>query len=315
MLRRRSLGLALWALGACGQVPVDDDDGLLEEAVQVCPKGMMTRGIDVSHWDGTIDWALVKGDNVEFAFMKATEGNTFVDSQYATNWGKSAGAGVIRSAYHFFRPAIDPIAQANHFIQVAGVPLPGDLPPTMDLEVTDNLSDAEVHTRALQFLQRVEELTGRIPILYTSARFLGTIRNMSAGLDRYVLWVVDWHIGRMCPDVPSPPWMDWVFWQYSNLGKIAGIAPNTDVDLNHFNGSLDDLRKFTGTRSSGDGGDGGRDGGSDLLAPAADLSTTPTGAAPPQGCTCAVASRKAPPPLALLLALLLIVGALRNRGA
>jgi len=208
----------------------------------ICAKGTTTKGIDVSHWDGTIDWASVKGAGVEFAFMKASEGTTFVDPMFATNWSGAAASGVVRGAYHFFRPADDPIAQADFFVQTAGVPQPGDLPPTIDLEVTDNLDGATVAQAALKFLQRVAQKTQRTPIVYLSTSFFtGTLNNPS-GFDAYTLWIANWQ--TQCPDVPDPPWLDWSVWQSADNGTVNGIAGMSNVDIDQYNGSLSDLLAF-----------------------------------------------------------------------
>ena len=123
--------------------------------------------------------------------MKATEGTTFVDPTFATNWQNAGQAGVIRGAYHFFRPAVDAVAQADHFVDTAGVPVAGDLPMAIDLEATDDLAGAQVGAGALAFLQRVEQITGRKPLIYTSARFMTEIGN-PAGFESYTLWVANW---------------------------------------------------------------------------------------------------------------------------
>lgn len=247
-------GLVLIALpGGCvgGAVQVDD----VESGLSVCAKGPVVKGVDVSHYDGTIDWAAVHGAGVAFAFMKATESTNFVDPQFATNW-KGAGAnGVIRGAYHFFRASADATAQADFFVQSAGVPAAGDLPLTIDLETLDGVAAATVAQDALTFLARVQQKSGRTPIVYTSASFLASIGS-PAGFGAYTLWVANWQV--TCPKLPSPPWSDWTFWQDSSTGMVAGI-PSTAVDTDQFNGTLGDLQVFVNGKSGGP--DGGADGG------------------------------------------------------
>src|SRR5262245_49797633 len=127
-MRVGALACALF-FAACGG-PVADV-GEVEEGVRVCAKGMVTRGVDVSHYDGTIDWAKVKAAGIDFAFMKATENLNFVDPTFATNWTNAGTAGVIRGAYHFFRASVDGAKQAEFFVQTTGLPEPGDLPPVI----------------------------------------------------------------------------------------------------------------------------------------------------------------------------------------
>jgi GH25 family lysozyme M1 (1,4-beta-N-acetylmuramidase) len=234
----------------------------VEEAQRVCAAGFVVKGVDVSHYDGAIDWAKAKA-SIDFAFMKATESTNFVDPQFATNWKNSGASGVIRGAYHFFRPATDPIQQADYFLSVMGPSLPGDLPPSLDLEVLDNLTGAQVTQAALQFLQRVQQKTNRVPIVYTSARVMTLLGN-PPGFTPYTLWVANWT--NLCPSLP-PEWMNWTFWQYSDTGVVNGIT-SQQLDLDQFNGTLSDLQGYadggTGHGGSGDGGSGVDGGSGDL---------------------------------------------------
>jgi lysozyme len=228
------------AVCAAGCSPVDDPTGVVEQGLRVCPKGATTKGVDVSHYQGTINWANVHAAGIGFAFMKATENVDFVDPTYATNWAAAGQNGVVRGAYHFFRPAVDAVAQADYFLQHAGAPAAGDLPLTLDLEVTDGLGGAAVAQAALAFLARVEEQTGRTPIVYTSPSFFTSTLGSPSGFERYVLWIANW--GVTCPNVPAPAWNDWVFWQDADNGTVNGIPGAVDTDV--FNGSLSDLQKF-----------------------------------------------------------------------
>jgi GH25 family lysozyme M1 (1,4-beta-N-acetylmuramidase) len=254
--------LLLVSLAACG--PSQESNlGATEEELTVCARGATVLGIDVSHYDGTINWAGVKRDSFAFAFMKATEGLTYLDPTFATNWAGAGRNGIIRGAYHYFHASDDPIQQADYFISKAGIPQPGDLPLTLDLEDSsfDSLTAAQVSEAALQFMQRLEEKTGRKPIYYTSARVFNTLLGTPAGWGGYPLWVVGW--GVTCPNVPSPPWSDWVFWQITDTGSVdGGISGN--VDVNRFNGTLADLQAFVNPGVGSDGGTsdgGGSDGG------------------------------------------------------
>lgn len=211
-----------------------------EAGVRVCAKGETTRGIDVSHWDGSIDWEKVAADNVAFTFIKATQGTTFVDPEFATNWTGAHDAGVIRGAYHFFEPAIDAIAQADFFVKTAGVPALGDFPLTIDLEKTDGATDAEIAAGALAFLQRVEALTGRVPIIYTSARVFDTELGTPAGFSKYPLWNANYT--TQCPNISQPTWETWTFWQDTDKAVIDGI--DVGCDQNHFNGTMAELVAF-----------------------------------------------------------------------
>jgi lysozyme len=249
-MRRAFLLASVAALAGCiGAAPVDET----ESGLSVCAKGPVVKGVDVSHYDGTIDWAAAHGAGIAFAFMKATESTGFADPQFAANWKNAGANGVIRGAYHFFRASADATAQADYFVQQAGVPAAGDLPLTIDLETLDGVAAATVASDALTFLARVEAKSGRKPIVYTSSSFLTSIGS-PAGFGAYTLWVANWQVS--CPKLPSPPWSDWTFWQDSATATVNGI-PATAVDGDQFNGTLADLQAFAGGGSGGGGGGGG----------------------------------------------------------
>ena len=199
------------------------------------PPGMLP-GIDVSHWQGAIDWAAVASSGVRFAIAKATDGRQFVDETYLTNKAGAELNGIVFGAYHFARPdgsAGDAVAEADHFVdhaQLGG----GNLIPVLDLERTGGLSDAEVTTWILTWLARVHERTGVRPMVYTSPsgweeRTGDTTAVADAGYT--VLWVAHWNTDA--PRVPAANWggHGWTFWQTSSCGSVRGIAGCVDVDL------------------------------------------------------------------------------------
>ena len=164
---------------------------------------------------------------------------------------------MIRGAYHFLRPEVDATAQADFFVATAGVPAAGDLPLALDLEVTDMLSGAAVAASAKTFLARVQEKTGRVPVVYTSASFWTTIGLPAATtFDGYALWDAHWTTN--CPNVPTA-WMGWTFWQNSSTGTVPGISA-ASVDLDQFNGSLAELQDYVGASVDGGTDDGGASG-------------------------------------------------------
>jgi lysozyme len=244
---RPAVGLLLVLAGGCGNAGFE----AFEEGLSVCAKGTVTPGVDVSHYDGTIDWAKAKAAGIAFAFMKATESTGFVDPTFATNWKDAGAQGIIRGPYHFFRASVDGVQQADYFLQNAGSPGAGDFPLALDLETLDSQPAATVAQRALDFLQHIEAKTGRTPVVYTSASFLSSIGS-PAGFQPYTLWVANWQVS--CPKVPSPPWNDWVIWQHSSTGTVPGIAGM--VDLDEFNGTPDDLKMLVGNPAT-PGTDGG----------------------------------------------------------
>ncbi|RCX22618.1 lysozyme [Fontibacillus phaseoli] len=196
------------------------------------------KGIDVSRWQGSINWPKVKADGISFAFIKATQGTAWVDPQFKVNASGAKAAGLLIGAYHFMDAAILESAkqQARHFaktIQASGIRF--DLPPVMDYENNPaGLSKSQINAVADAFLKEVQKLTGIVPIIYTGNAFA---QQFQPSLGQYPLWVA-----RYSSNVPYdvPAWNRWDFWQYSDSGKVAGIAGN--VDLNEYKGSLDDMK-------------------------------------------------------------------------
>ncbi|WP_445300896.1 GH25 family lysozyme [Microcoleus sp. BR0-C5] len=189
-----------------------------------------SQGIDVSGWQGNVNWQSVKNDGYSFAFVKATEGTGFTDQQFAQNWQGTKNAGVVRGAYHYFHPDLDPVAQANHFINTIGTLAPNDLPPVLDLEHADNLSATTVLSKAQQWLDVVENATGRKPIVYTYPSFWKDNLGNTQQFSDYPLWIAN-YTSASGPIVPGG-WKNWTFWQYSDSGRVNGISGN--VDLNKF---------------------------------------------------------------------------------
>lgn len=195
------------------------------------------RGIDVSHYQGEIDWVRVAEDGIQFAFIKATEGQSLVDEKFSTNWKEAREAGVLCGAYHFFRPSVDPKLQAKNFLGQVEFES-GDLPPVLDLEVTDKRSAREIRECALVWMQEVEKATELRPILYTMPSFADSY--LQQKFVDYPLWMVDLGWGE--PRLPKG-WKQWTFWQHSFEGRVAGISG--DVDLDYYYGSPEALRALT----------------------------------------------------------------------
>jgi len=198
------------------------------------------EGVDVSHWQGTIDWTKVAGAGKAFAMMKATDGETFVDSMYSTNHAGARAAGVRVGAYHFAEPsstAAEAIVQADWFVNHIGY-LPGDLVPALDLEVTDGLSASQLQAWVGYWLNEVTAKLGIKPMIYTSPSFWRTYMGDTAAFANQgytVLWVAHWFVTT--PSVPANNWggHSWTFWQYTNCGTVSGISGC--VDLDRYNGT------------------------------------------------------------------------------
>jgi len=221
--------------------------GEREEKGVVCPDGPTLDGIDVSYWQGTIDWDAVSDDGIVFAFIRAADG-LFEDPKFEENWGEARRVGIIRGAYQYFRPGIDATEQANLLLRKIGRLRPGDLPPVLDVETTDGENSEAIVAGIRTWINAVEARTGRRPLIYTAKYFWRDHVGSGEFVD-YPLWVANWQVD--CPSLP-PPWTRWVFWQTSSSGHVAGISTRVDTDL--FNGDMEDLLEFSEARDvCGDG--------------------------------------------------------------
>ena len=194
---------------------------------------MPIAGIDVSHFNGEVDWKEA-ANSITFAFAKASQGTSFVDSHFAGNWERMREAGVHRGAYHFFDPTEDAEAQGAHYMNTVKLEA-GDLPPVLDIEMLKRSTVASTLEGITKWLATVEAGTGRTPIIYTSASFWRQLGN-PPNPGKHPLWVA--HYGVSKPNIP-PVWESWTFWQFSQLGRCAGVKGY--VDLNRFSGSAEEL--------------------------------------------------------------------------
>lgn len=228
--------VALCAAVGCGATDDGIDGERVGEATQaqtVCADGATLEGIDVSYYQGDIDWSAVAGD-VDFAISRVNHGD-FFDPEFEANWAESRQVGLIRGSYQYFDPGGDPVAQATTLIDAIGALEPGDLPPVIDVESTDGLGPSAIAANVGTWIDLVEGALGRPPIIYTGSYFW----NDNVGTDAFVdhpLWIAHYTTG--CPNLPTV-WPDWHFWQYTSTGSVAGIAGN--VDRNLFNGSVEQL--------------------------------------------------------------------------
>ena len=210
-------------------------------------------GIDVSYWNAGIDWPKVRAAGQRYAFIKASEGDGYVDPTFDDHWRGAKAAGLLRGAYHFFRANVDAKKQANRFITyVNSMGDEGELPPVLDLETTDGQSRDKIIARAKTWLDLVEAAFNRKPMLYSGQYFLQDNFSEAGGgppawAKDYPLWLAQYpnqYIQGMQPGLPRG-WFKWTFWQYSEKGRVNGI--NANVDMNVFNGSLEDLYRFAGS--------------------------------------------------------------------
>lgn len=193
------------------------------------------EGIDVSNWQGSIDWARVRGAGKTFVIAKATEGIGFKDDSYDRNKAGALGQGLKFGAYHFARPGSnDPVVEADWFVDTMKLQR-GMIVPTLDLERTGGLGPTALTSWVKAWLQRVDERLGVKAMIYVSPSFWRENMNDSrwfADNGYAVLWVAHWSTSN--PSVPAANWggRSWTFWQYTSDGVVPGISGR--VDLNRY---------------------------------------------------------------------------------
>ena len=232
------LGAAALAL-LCGCSGGDGSGSASEDLATVCAQSGTVEGIDVSEFQGAIDWAAVRGSGRVFGIARVSDGTQHLDPTFASNYAAMKAQGMVRGSYQFFRASQDPIAQADLLLSHVGTLGAGDLPPMLDVEVTDGQTNATIDARIGAWVAHVKAATGRDPLVYTGPYFWGQIGGPSSAGTSLV--VADW--GPSCPLVPAA-WSRWSFWQWADNGHVPGIGGL--VDLDRFDGSESALRALTG---------------------------------------------------------------------
>jgi len=197
-----------------------------------------TPGIDVSRWQGEINWNAVAAAGYRFAVVRATIGNYYTDPRFYENWNGARGAGVLVSAYHVVAPDRPADSQIDRFFDVLGA-RKSDLPLVLDIELSHDISPADITVCIKDCAHKVEQRDGRKPIIYTAGWFWNNQVLESPEWSAYDLWVANY--GVSAPSLPTG-WSEWKIWQYSDKGQVPGIAAATD--LNWFAGSHDDLLAY-----------------------------------------------------------------------
>ena len=239
-LGRLLLALLLLTAAALAALGLLRWRGLILLSHEAAPEQWEVFGVDVSSYQGEVDWAALAAQGVDFAFIKATEGSLLQDRQFAANWAGAAEAGVRAGAYHFLSYDSPGQTQADNFI--AAVPVTeGALPPVVDIEFYGEYLDQppdRAHVRSIldPLLERLEAHYGVKPILYVTYR--SYYRYIAGGgYGDYPVWCSS---PTVFPLVPG-----WDFWQYSHSAKLEGYSGAQDrIDLNIFRGSMEKFQRF-----------------------------------------------------------------------
>lgn len=200
------------------------------------------QGVDVSHYQGDIDWENLAGQDIDFAYIKATEGSRHVDEKFQENWTAAGQTELWLGAYHFFSFDSDAKSQAALFMDTVG-DLSGKLAPVVDVEYygdkRTHLPDrGQVVGQLREFLEILEGQYGVKPVIYTTRPVYG--RYIKKEFDQYPLWI---------RNVYFPPDLEmggrWEFWQYSDTAVMDGYSGDEKyIDRNVFLGGREKIEDF-----------------------------------------------------------------------
>ena len=194
-------------------------------------------GIDIYHGDIISNWNELK-KNIDFIFIKATEGDYRNDPKFGEHRKNANDLGIPCGHYHFYRSNKDAIEQAKDFVSAIGTLYHNELPPVCDWETEDDPADGNDMAEVQKFLDYVESKLGVTPIIYSGSSFAAE-KKLPKSFTKYPLWLA--HYTKSSPKVPAP-WEKWTFWQNTDSAKVPGVKK--PCDYNFFNGSLDELKKL-----------------------------------------------------------------------
>lgn len=197
------------------------------------------RGVDVSHYQGEIDWEILSNQNISFAYIKATEGSSYEDDKFQKNWSEASKTELRIGAYHFFSFESAGLTQAENFIDKVYV-VDNMLPPVVDvepygpyIELSDD--DSKVLEELGAWLEIIENHYGMKPVIYTTEDYYDTIRSH---FNQYDIWI------RSVYSAPQKE-INWKIWQYSNRMKLDGyFGDESYIDMNVFLGTKEEFEVY-----------------------------------------------------------------------
>lgn len=199
------------------------------------------RGVDVSSYQGKIDWQTLSSQDISFAYIKATEGSSWTDDRFEYNFSEARKAGLKAGAYHFFSFDSSGASQAEHFIDTVDVTSDA-LPPAIDLEFYGKYFDArpdmeKVLTELRAMADALEEHYGVRPVIYTTGKAFD-LYIKGTEFEDHSIWTRQVY-------VPFAKAEKWDFWQYSDTKKLGGYDGDEQyIDMNVFNGTKEDFEKY-----------------------------------------------------------------------
>lgn len=205
-------------------------------------KQYSVQGIDVSHYQGEIDWQKLQSQGIDFAYIKATEGSSWVDETFEANWEEAAKTSMKVGAYHFFSFDSEGATQAENYIHNVGT-LGGKLVPVVDVEYYGNKAEnppekEQVISELSEMLEVLEQEYGVKPMIYTT--YVVYYKYLDGEFEEYPLWIRDVYL---TPDITMKN--QWTVWQYSDTAVLNGYhGTEKYIDRNVFVGTVEELEHF-----------------------------------------------------------------------
>jgi lysozyme len=193
----------------------------------------LTVGVDLSKWQGAVDFAQIKAAGKTYVFVKVSQGGDDVDPDYPRNIAAARDAGLYVGSYHFYTTDHDAQSQFDNVVKHLDIKA-GDLPLVVDIEVLSKNSLPDLAAELKVFLDLVEQKYGIKPIIYSGENFANEYLK---GFADYPLWLAE-YTGAPAPKLPLD-WSAWTFWQHSENGSVPGVKGA--VDLDRFNGTAEQI--------------------------------------------------------------------------
>ena len=203
------------------------------------------KGIDISNWQGSVNFSEVKNSGVQIVYIEATEGNFYTDPYLQEFYDGASDNGLLIGFYHFFSPSVSVSEQARYFTNaISG--MTSECRLVLDLEESGGYGPSELSSLANEFLQEVESNSGLDVALYTYASFANNNIETGYGLENYPLWIAEY--GTSSPE-DNPIWgSSYAGWQYSDTGYTPGVNGNSDLDTFNSGILLNSKVSIPGTR-------------------------------------------------------------------
>ena len=182
------------------------------------------HGVDLSHYNGKVNFDKLAAAGIQFVYLKATQGQHYVDPSFAIHSKALRGSDMLRGAYHFFEPEVDAIAQADHFLNTIKHN-DYNLPPMLDVEITQEAPSNLIQSGVKKWLEKVKKRLGCTPVIYTYGDFWQ--HQLGSAFSEYPFWLADY---AKKPNVPKTA-KNWHIWQYSDKGRLPGVENKVDLNV------------------------------------------------------------------------------------